>query len=466
MKDCKLKFRIIVLFLIFCLVFGLSSSISAQTAIPDTRNSVVRVVVYRTDTDPHEVINMGTGFVVGDEEPFEFIATNLHVVNPWLFLEDEEQVPVNIFVYRSTDDLVPTSIHVTLPRVDMALLRIDPDHLLYGYEPMELGSRDMVDVGDQVYAIGFPFAAGTQFPLPWGKIGMSDFSAAYPEDATVTQGVLSKMLTYDGVGYYQMDASVNPGNSGGPLVNEHGQVIGVVTLSMYAEGIHGAFQIDYLTDILRSRGIEHKVASEVSEEIEVTEVIDLPEDEAAVGPLGLDPGTSYLLFALGAGLLLLIALVLILTRRKKAATAAVPQSLRSPAQQAASAAGPVTRARQEPAPAVTQAKRRDPRPVIKGIAGHFAGQSLELVDNQLIIGRDPRLAQLVYPQQKEEISRKHLTIRFDERTQKFTLTDSSSNGTYLSSNQKLNPGETYYLNSGERFYLADPNEVFEVKVDS
>lgn len=469
MKSKKLLFQVTVIILSMVFILSFCGMALAQTSIPDTRNSVVRVVVFRTDTDPHQAIGMGTGFVVGDEEPFEYVATNLHVANPWLFFDDRGEVPKEVYVYRSRDDLVPATIHVELPRVDMALLRIDPDHLLYGYEPMELGRRDMVTVGDTVIAVGFPAAAGTEFPLPWGSIGMSDFPAAYPEDSTVTRGVLSKMLTHEGVGYYQMDASVNPGNSGGPLVNEHGQVIGMVTLSMYAEGIHGAFQIDYLTDILRSRGIDHKVAVEVGEPAEQPEGVSAePEGETAI-PAVVDEGSdqNMLIIGLGAAALLIVVLAVILfTRSRKPAVATPSQPFPpSPAHQATAASGPVTRTRPERAPAVTQAKRNEPRPVIKAIAGHFSGQTLELVENQLIIGRDPRLSQLVYPQQREEISRKHLIIRFDERTQKFRLVDSSSNGTYLSSNQKLEPGETYYLNPGERFYLADPNEVFEVKVE-
>ncbi len=471
MKSKKLLFQVTAIILSVVFIFSFCGMAFAQTSIPDTRNSVVRVVVFRTDTEPNEVISMGTGFVVGDEEPFEYVATNLHVANPWLFFDDRGEVPKEVFVYRSRDDLLPATIHVELPRVDMALLRLDPEHLLHGYEPMELGRRDMVTVGDTVVAIGFPAAAGTDFPLPWGSIGLSDFPAAYPEDTTVTSGVLSKMTTFDGVGYYQMDASVNPGNSGGPLVNEHGQVIGMVTLSMFAEGIHGAFQIDYLTDILRSRGIAHKTAVDIGEPADPPEeVITEPEDEVAI-PAPVEEGTdqNMLIIGLGAAALLIIVLAFILfSRRKKPAVATPSQPFPSShTQQAtAAAAGPVTRTRPESAPAVTQAKRKEPRPVIKSIAGHFSGQTLELVENQLIVGRDPRLSQLVYPQQREEISRKHLTIRFDERTQKFSLVDSSSNGTYLSSNQKLEPGETYYLNSGERFYLADPNEVFEVKVES
>jgi hypothetical protein len=452
----------------------------AQTAIPDTRKSVVRVVVALADTDPKQWISMGTGFVIGDQEPFEYVVTNLHVANPWLYYE-EPSVPVEIYIYRSRDDLLAATLHVSLPRVDMALLKLDPNHLLHNLEPLELGRRDMVTVGDTVYAIGFPSAAGMEFPLPWGDtFGLADFPAAYPEDATLTRGVLSKMLTVDGVAYYQMDASVNPGNSGGPLVNEDGQVVGMVTLSMFqAQGIHGAFQIDYLTDILQSRGIKYKAAMDLStttpppppvdEEAGDTTTPATPETPVVTTP---ESSTNYLVIGLGAAAVLIIGLAVALTTRKKPSAAMpAPQAVPSPSAPSGgpamtAAAGPVTQTRPERGPAVTQARRQQTRPLLKGVSGHFAGQSIELVENQLVIGRDPRMAQLVYPPTKEEISRKHLTIRFDDRTHKFSLVDSSSNGTFLSSNQKLEPGQTYYLNSGDRFYLADVNEVFETKIES
>lgn len=117
------------------------------------------------------------------------------------------------------------------------------------------------------------------------------------------------------------------------------------------------------------------------------------------------------------------------------------------------------------APSITQAGPKELGPVLKGIAGYFAGQNIELIDNHLVIGRDPRLSQLVYPREVDKISRKHLSIRYDEKMDKFVLVDSSTNGTFLSSKQKLQPGDQHYLNSGDRFYLAEPSEVFEVRVE-
>jgi putative serine protease PepD len=93
---------------------------------------------------------------------------------------------------------------------DLALIRVDPSGL--GLRPLKLVSSTSVQVGDSVYAIGNPYGL----------------------DETLTRGIVSalgrEMSAPDGAkisGAIQTDAALNPGNSGGPLLNEQGEVIGV-----------------------------------------------------------------------------------------------------------------------------------------------------------------------------------------------------------------------------------------------
>lgn len=109
----------------------------------------------------------------------------------------------------------------------------------------------------------------------------------------------------------------------------------------------------------------------------------------------------------------------------------------------------------------TQAKSKAS---LKGVSGHFAGQEVDFSTGSVTIGRDPRLCQVVFPQSETDISRKHCTLRYDEASNTFTLEDFSSNGTFLSSNQKLEQGKPVTLKPGDRFYVSDPKHVFEVKV--
>jgi putative serine protease PepD len=93
---------------------------------------------------------------------------------------------------------------------DLALIKIDPTGL--GLKPLTLVSSSSVQVGDPVYAIGNPY--GLDETLTRGIVSALNREIAAPDGAKIT-------------GAIQTDAALNPGNSGGPLLNEQGEVIGV-----------------------------------------------------------------------------------------------------------------------------------------------------------------------------------------------------------------------------------------------
>jgi putative serine protease PepD len=93
---------------------------------------------------------------------------------------------------------------------DLALIRVDPTGL--GLKPLSLASSSSVQVGDPVYAIGNPY--GLDETLTRGIVSALGRSISAPDGAKIT-------------GAIQTDAALNPGNSGGPLLNDQGEVIGV-----------------------------------------------------------------------------------------------------------------------------------------------------------------------------------------------------------------------------------------------
>jgi putative serine protease PepD len=93
---------------------------------------------------------------------------------------------------------------------DLALIRIDPSGL--GLHPLNLVSSHSVQVGDPVYAIGNPY--GLDETLTRGIVSALGREISAPDGAKIT-------------GAIQTDAALNPGNSGGPLLDEQGEVIGV-----------------------------------------------------------------------------------------------------------------------------------------------------------------------------------------------------------------------------------------------
>jgi putative serine protease PepD len=93
---------------------------------------------------------------------------------------------------------------------DLALIEVDPSGL--GLKPLTLTSSSSAQVGDAVYAIGNPY--GLEETLTKGIVSALGREIEAPDGAKIT-------------GAIQTDAALNPGNSGGPLLNEEGDVIGV-----------------------------------------------------------------------------------------------------------------------------------------------------------------------------------------------------------------------------------------------
>jgi serine protease Do len=139
---------------------------------------------------------LGTGFIIDEDG---YILTNNHLV------ESAEEINVTLADKREFE----AEIIGRDPKTDLALLRIEGADEL---EPLTLGDSDKLEVGDWVVAIGNPF--GLENTVTAGIV-----SAKYRRNVTAS--------SYDN--YIQTDASINRGNSGGPLMNTKGEVIGINT---------------------------------------------------------------------------------------------------------------------------------------------------------------------------------------------------------------------------------------------
>jgi hypothetical protein len=103
-------------------------------------------------------------------------------------------------------------------------------------------------------------------------------------------------------------------------------------------------------------------------------------------------------------------------------------------------------------------------PRLYGVGGELSGASYVLGGKGLSIGRDPSQCDVVFPMDNGEVSRRHCTLRFEQISRLFVLEDhGSSNGTFLPDGERLQPGRTYTLRSGERFALSGARHWFEVR---
>lgn len=148
---------------------------------------------------------VGSGFVLSSRGE---IVTNAHVITSG---EGPESRPAsNVYVEFADSNKVPARVIGRDLDADLALLEVDPTGL--SLRPLPLGRSAAMRVGEPVAAIGSPF--GERQSLSVGVVSAVDRS-------------IRSLTAFDIPGAIQTDAAVNPGNSGGPLVNARGQVIGI-----------------------------------------------------------------------------------------------------------------------------------------------------------------------------------------------------------------------------------------------
>jgi serine protease Do len=151
---------------------------------------------------PQAVEAKGSGFIISSSG---VIVTNNHVV------KDAKSVSVTL----SDGSTYTAKVLGTDPRTDLAVVKIDAGHPL---PYVELGNSANVEPGEWVVALGNPFGLG----------------------GTVTAGIVSALGRDIGDGPYdkfiQIDAPINEGNSGGPLFDQHGMVIGINTAILSPSG--------------------------------------------------------------------------------------------------------------------------------------------------------------------------------------------------------------------------------------
>jgi serine protease Do len=153
----------------------------------------------------------GSGIILTEDG---YILTNYHVVED----ADQGDYPITVMMYDETS--YDAEIVGYDEDSDLALLKIDAQ----GLTPAQLGDSDDLTVGQIVYAVGNPLGELT-YTMTSGIVSATDRTITTDEDVAVNM--------------FQIDAAVNSGNSGGPVYNSEGQVIGIVTAKYSSTGVEG-----------------------------------------------------------------------------------------------------------------------------------------------------------------------------------------------------------------------------------
>ncbi len=164
--------------------------------------------VFGEEGGDEEDAAQGSGFVVDDEG---HVLTNSHVVTTAGNGRPIVRPATAVFVQFADGDRVRAEVVGHDPFTDVAVVEVDPDS--HAVSPVPLGDSDDVVVGEPVAAIGSPF--GNESSLAVGVVSATDRSIA------------SLTSIYNVVGAIQTDAPINRGNSGGPLFDARGRVIGI-----------------------------------------------------------------------------------------------------------------------------------------------------------------------------------------------------------------------------------------------
>ena len=183
-------------------------------AVEKVYNAVVIVSTYKDDT----YIASGTGFVYKKDGNKYYILTNHHVI------DGGNKVTVTF----TDEKVVETKVVGSDQYADIAVLSIESkDELTVA----SLGKNDNSRVGDTTFAVGAPLDSAYSWTVTRGILSGKDRLVEVSLNNSKNSDYIMKVL--------QTDAAINSGNSGGPLCNSNGEVIGITSLKLVSSGVEG-----------------------------------------------------------------------------------------------------------------------------------------------------------------------------------------------------------------------------------
>ena len=446
MKKRLFASSLTVCILLCCILTALpahAAGSDGESAVSSARNGVVRILAALPDGSA----NLGSGFAVGQAgEPSAVFVTNKHVVENstavYLLLDDrwsetEDGSALNMeYVVRCDVVYEPE----TYP--DYAILLAD--RIVTERVALPLMPAALAEPGETIYAIGFP-SVSDQVTVNY---------TANVDTVTVTAGTISRLahMAETDTDVIQIDANINHGNSGGPLITEEGYVIGLNTYG-YGDNINLAVQSDYVISRLNDL-----VDIGTLYEFEYTLITDRSEGSGMM---------TTVLICVGLLAAAAVVAVLILRRNRKPATAAGYQKDSSGGgsnnsswkKDDHSSTFPKTRQVDE----IGETQPAEPQEELRivGVNGHFAGRRFARTGT-LRLGRLPDQNDLVFPADTTGVSGVHCVVRLTSGGA--TLTDlGSSFGTFLNGQNKIPPQQPTALKLGDTFALGSQRQTFRLE---
>lgn len=386
----------------------------------------------------------GTGFGVGTAgKETDVFVTNRHVVTA-----EDGVVNVNGVNYYAQNTI--TGVYILLDSfafnantfeldnsrsVPCTVLYVGEDTdadvaVLKAAEPVKgrvalplLDDENSLQVTDKVSSLGYPGSSDAT---------SDGYKLAGIDDVTVQSGAVARISDKSSVDVnstlqgrvIQHSAAINSGNSGGPLIDKNGAVVGINTM-VY----HGGS--DTITNAYYA--IRIKYAKDALDSLEISYDLYKPN------------GGGLPIIPIAVAVVIVVAAVVVLSKKKKAAPAAGKGIFAATAK-----AGQ---------PQTTQ------RAFIRSLTPQHNGLAVVVRDTPILVGRDPNSCKVVYAEGTSGVSGQHCSVAYDAARSEFIVTDlRSTYGTFLMSGQKLDANVPCRLKPGDGFYVGDKANAIRVEL--
>lgn len=186
---------------------------SISSSVDKVYDSTVVILSYAND----KLISTGTGFIYKKSNGKAYIMTNNHVI------DGADSVKIE---FSDSSDKIEGKIVGGDTYADIAVVTIKDNN----YKIVEIGETDKIKLGDTIFTVGSPMGADYKGTVTKGILSGKDRMVAVNLSGSVTDYYMKVM---------QIDAAVNPGNSGGPLCDVSGNVIGIISLKIVQNEVEG-----------------------------------------------------------------------------------------------------------------------------------------------------------------------------------------------------------------------------------
>lgn len=369
-----------------------------------------------------DAISSGSGFAIGENgKPVQYIVTNYHVVHNEN--TGEKAQSVTVCFSAAANRYMTAQVYRYSEAKDIAVLRLpEPTTEV---KPLKLRKYSDNNISETFYALGYPARA---------TVG-TDFERYDKKDIVTTSGMISRQTMVEETDVYMLDLEITSGNSGGPLVNSKGEVVGINTFSITDENYdrtNYAVCIDEVTRLIDVDEVPFTLTSDVNAKAII--VI------AAVVIVDVALAAMIVISLMGPG--------------KKAL---YERPAKKPERHDTDSDIRRTVAADSISPTVAVS---DSVSIISCISGQLKDKDFVLKD-KLVFGRDPKRCKVVFPLDTEGVSGLHCQLV--KENGKIVLTDlGSTYGTYVGNGLKIDKDTPVELKKGDTFSLGSDKNKFVV----